>query len=487
MNASNPACIELTKQPQRNSVWGRQSLARQFFIVGSAFSFGAMAVVGLFVTHLIENAVTRNAAASTALYVDSIIAPVLPDMASSEILDETSSRALDETLAQGPLGQRLKAFRLWSPDGRILYSSDPAQIGKQFTPSEDLQKAFSGELVAEFDELDDVESAAERESGLPLLEIYSPLLQPWSGEVVAVTEFYELAEGLKVDLSVARWQSWSAVAAVTLAFFLTLSAIVFRGSKTISHQSRELESRIAELTHLLSQNDALKSRIQRAAAATTALNESYLRTVGADLHDGPAQLVAFAALRVDSGLLSDPGTSKERREKEVSIIKASLDEAMSEIRTICTGLVLPHVESVSLAEMLEELLNSYRARTGKTVELRNRATIKALPVAAKICIYRFIQESLNNGYKHAAGLGQWVNIAQYDDGIEVQVGDAGPGLSQLNSGGSGIGLAGMRDRVESLGGTFHVAPAPAGTIVTMTLPLHNMEAHRHESDPRCGR
>ena len=110
-----------------------------------------------------------------------------------------------------------------------------------------MQKAFSGELVAEFDELDDVESAAERESGLPLLEIYSPLLQPWSGEVVAVTEFYELAEGLKVDLSVARWQSWSAVAAVTLSFFLTLSAIVFRGSKTISHQSRELESRIAEL------------------------------------------------------------------------------------------------------------------------------------------------------------------------------------------------------------------------------------------------
>lgn len=80
-----------------------------------------MALVGLFVTNLIEQAVTRNAAASTALYVDSIIAPLLPDMASDEILDETSSRALDETLAQGPLGERLKAFRLWARDGRILY------------------------------------------------------------------------------------------------------------------------------------------------------------------------------------------------------------------------------------------------------------------------------------------------------------------------------------------------------------------------------
>lgn len=475
VNASDPACIGSTRPTSHYSFWGRQTLARQFFIAGSAFSLAAMALVGLFVTQLIEQTVTRNAASATALYVDSIIAPLLPDMASNDILDETSSRALDETLAQGPLGERLKAFRLWARDGRILYSSDPSQIGGQFTPSEDLQKAFGGELVAEFDELDDIESAAERESGLPLLEIYSPLLQPWSGEVVAVTEFYEVAQGLKVDLSVARWQSWSAVATVTLAFFLSLSAIVFRGSRTIDHQSRELESRVAELTQLLSQNDALKSRIQRAAAATTALNESYLRNLGADLHDGPAQLVAFAALRVDSGLLTDPTTSTERREKEVSVIKTSLDEAMTEIRTICSGLVLPHIESISLEEMLAELLNSYRARTGKAVELHNRAIVSILPIAAKICIYRFIQEALNNGYKHAAGVGQWIDIAPYGDGIEVQVGDAGPGLSRQSSGGSSIGLAGMRDRVESLGGAFSVATAPAGTIVTMRLPLHDME------------
>jgi signal transduction histidine kinase len=474
-NATSPVCVDPARPISHYSVWRRQTLARQFLIAGSALTLTAMALVGIFVTSLIEQAVTRNAAASTALYVDSIIAPLLPDMASTEILDETSSRALDETLAQGPLGERLKAFRLWARDGRILYSSDAAQIGEQFDPSVDLQKAFAGELVSEFDELDDIESAAERKSGLPLLEIYSPLLQPWSGEVVAVTEFYEVAEGLKVDLSVARWQSWSAVASVTLAFFLTLSAIVFRGSRTIDLQSRELKSRVAELTQLLSQNDALKSRIQRAAAATTALNESYLRNLGADLHDGPAQLVAFAALRIGSGLLSDPTTSTERREKEVSVIKTSLDEAMTEIRTICSGLVLPHIESVSLEKMLDELLNSYRARTGKEVTLRNRSTRSVLPVAAKICIYRFVQEALNNGYKHAAGAGQWIDITNRVDGLEVQVGDAGPGSSPRSSGSDSIGLAGMRDRVESLGGAFSFSTTPAGTTVTISLPLRDIE------------
>jgi len=165
----------------------------------------------------------------------------------------------------------------------------------------------------------------------------------------------------------------------------------------------------------------------------------------------------------------------KRREKEVSVIKTSLDEAMTAIRTICTGLVLPHIESASLEEMLAELLDSYRARTGMAVELRNSATISVLPVAAKICIYRFIQEGLNNGYKHAAGAGQWIDIANLGDGIAVQIGDAGPGLSQQNPGSSSIGLAGMKDRVESLGGAFSFATAPAGTTVTMSLPLHDME------------
>ena len=455
--------------------WQKQSLARQFFLAGSAFSLAALVLVGLWVTHLIEETVTRNAAASTALYVDSVIAPLLPDMTRNEVLDETSTRALDETLSQGPLGERLLTFRLWARDGRILYSSDPAQIGQRFDPSENLSAALGGRLIAEFDEIDDTESAAERRSGLPLLEIYSPLLQPWSGEVVAVTEFYEVANDLKNDLQIARLQSWGAVAAVTLAFFLGLSAIVFRGSRTILTQRAELETRVRDLSRLLSQNHALKARIQRASAATAAQNESYLRKLGADLHDGPAQLVAFAALRIDSGVLADPDTTAARRRKEVGTIKNSLDEAMSEIRSICTGLVLPHIENVGLRDVLQELVDGYRARSGRAVDLRRIDAPSALPPAAKICIYRFVQEALNNGYKHAQGKGQWLTVEGTEDAVKVRVGDAGPGFVPGAVKGTGIGLAGMKDRVESLGGSFHIATEPSGTVVTMTLPLREME------------
>ena len=106
-------------------------------------------------------------------------------------------------------------------------------------------------MVAQFDQVDDIESEAERASGQPLLEIYNPVLQPWSGEVVAVSEFYEIATDFSHNLRQALIWSWLAVGLATLGFFLVLSAIVFRGSRTIDNQSRALKDRVSELSVLL--------------------------------------------------------------------------------------------------------------------------------------------------------------------------------------------------------------------------------------------
>ena len=71
---------------------------------------------------------------------------------------------------------------------------------------------------------------------MPLLEIYNPVLQPWSGEVVAVSEFYEVATDLAKELMYAKILGWSAVATIVLSFFGCLYAIVRRGSQTIERQ-----------------------------------------------------------------------------------------------------------------------------------------------------------------------------------------------------------------------------------------------------------
>jgi signal transduction histidine kinase len=454
--------------------WNSQSLARQFLLIGGLVSVGAMILIGAFVAGLIEAAVTRNSAAATALYVDSVVAPILPDMQTNQMLDETVTRALDETLGQGALASRLMSFRLWRSDGLVLYSNDKTLMGKHFAVSDDLKTAFAGKMVANFNNVDDVESEAERASGKPLLEIYNPVLQPWSGKVVAVSEFYEIADEFQHSLDQARLRSWLAVAFFTLAFFLVLSVIVFRGSKTIDDQRRDLKQRVSELSDLLLQNKTLHARVQRASQRAAALNESYLRRIGADIHDGPAQLMAFAALRLDSDVLVNPAVSEATREGEVMAIKESLDEAMREIRNICDGLVLPHIEAADLPEIIQRAVKAHEYRTGSSVDLSMSGTPAQLEPSAKICIYRFIQEALNNGFQHGGGIEQRVVETLRGERVVVEVSDSGPGFDPA-TGRTGIGLAGLRDRVESLGGHFTIESSARGTRVRMSLNLDGLE------------
>ena len=161
MLEANSTTVPLTRSYSWRR-WNHPSLAAQFLLAGGLVSLLAMAVTGFLVESQIETGVTRNSAAVTALYVDSIIAPLLPDMQTSQTLDDSVAQALDETLGQGALGRRLMSFRLWRRDGTILYANDPELTGKRFEPNKNLKAAFDGQLVAEFNRVDDPESDKER-------------------------------------------------------------------------------------------------------------------------------------------------------------------------------------------------------------------------------------------------------------------------------------------------------------------------------------
>jgi signal transduction histidine kinase len=422
-----------------------------------------MLVIGLWVTRQIEDGVTRNTAAATALYIDSVIAPLLQNVTD---LSPGARRALDETLSQGALGSRLVSFKIWLEGGLIAYSSEPSLIGKRFSPSRNLREAWSGHVSAEFNDLDKEESELERAKGVPLLEVYSPIREPWSGKVVAVIEFYEIAHDLEDTLQQVRLRSWFVVAAVTLCMIGLLCGIVFRGSRLIRDQRRALEERVADLSRLLGQNEDLRRRVQGASGRAAALNERYLKRVSADLHDGPAQLLALASLRLDSAPVASAGTAQTN---ELEAIRAFLDEAMREIRNICRGLTLPQLEVLKLPELLKSVVVAHEQRTGTNVALSVPHEAPPLTQSEKICIYRFVQEALANAFRHAGGVGQAV-VADVANGlISLSVSDQGPGFDVGRGAGEGLGIAGLRERVESLGGEFAIESSPSGTRLTMRL------------------
>lgn len=461
MNALSTFAVS-TELRRKLPTW---SLAAQFLVVGAAVSVLAMLFVGLVVSHLIQSAITKNAGATTALYVDSVIAPILPDMRTADRLDESVGRALDETMGQSTLGGSVRFFRLWSDDKKVLYmhAGEPSSAR---SPDEDaLRTAAGGNVVTRYHD--------RTISDTPRLEIYYPLLQPWTGEVIAVAELHETAADLEHELNQARLRSWAAVALVTATFFFILSAIVIRGSQTIDAQSVALRERVGELSKLLSRNRELNARLHRASERATAFNEQYLRRLGAELHDGPAQLIALAALRLDSPALSAGAGSKRARGRELVSMKSSLDEALREIRNICTGLVLPDIEAAELPEILERAVRAHEQRTNVHVALTTSGASPAMAPAAKICVYRFVQEGLNNGFRHAKGVGQEVRQTYEHGRLTVNVIDRGDGFDPEAAGLRNLGLIGLRERIESLGGKFDISSSHKGTILEMMLLLES--------------
>ena len=305
---------------------GNWSLARQFAVAGGAVMLGAMLAAGYWVSAVIEAGVVRNTANTTALYMESVLSPLSQELAEEDRLSPGATRALEEIFENTPLGERVASYKIWKRGGLVAAASDPSLVGLTFEPTQNLREAWSGEVRAEFEthgDAVDAEDASEAAMGVPLLEIYSPVRELWSGEVIAVAEFYEVSHELSADLTRARWQSWLAVSGGMAVIGLLLFAIVLRGSQTIDRQKAELSRQLSDLEALSARNTALRLRVQGAARRASAMNDQSLRRIGADLHDGPAQHLGFAALRLDA--LAD-AACPEARQREIASIGAAVQE-----------------------------------------------------------------------------------------------------------------------------------------------------------------
>ncbi len=447
--------------------WGRLSLATRFAAAAGVVLILATLAIGAFVTARIEEAVVRNSANATALYMDSVIAPISQQLARSPELSPGAQRALEEIFANTPLGERVVSFKFWSGDGTVIWAENDEIIGRRFGLTEDLREAWEGEVIASFDDLHEEENSAEAALGLPLVEIYSPIREVWSGRVIAVAEFYEVAPELARDLRAARAAAWAAVAATTLLLGSLLYVIVLGGSRTIEAQRRTLDQRLEDLRDLSARNHDLRLRVQAAAARAAAQADRTMRGIGADLHDGPAQHLAYAALRLDAmrERLGDHEVGPD-----LDRVAGAVSEAMAEVRALSRGLQLPDIADRPLPAIVEAAVEAHEARTGHAVTVRASCVSPPnLGPAARICVFRVVQEGLANASRHAGGRGLEVELDCSGPELRLAVRDRGPGLPErLREG--GLGLSGLRDRVESLGGTFVArSRSEGGTEILMTL------------------
>jgi signal transduction histidine kinase len=459
----------------------RLSPAQRFMLGSLAILAIGMAGIGAWVTSQIKEGVVDRTAATTALYVDSLVAPPLQDLAESDALTPESIDRLDWLFEDTPLGQQVVVFQVWDPAGQIVYGTVPSLVGQQFPVEDELAHALAGEVSAD---IGAPEGAAELPPNIPrhdLIEIYSPVRSRSSGEVFAAAEFYYTTDALAGDVAAAQRKSWLVVGGATVVIYVLLATFIQRISDTVRRQQRALSDQVVRLTQVVRQNQELHERVRGAAARTAALNERFLRRFSAELHDGPAQEISLALLRLDhlaalAGADERDESVKTEIECELEVIQGSLRRSLKEVRATSSGLLLPHLGALTVAQTLEHVVRGHQRRTGLAANIVQRDLPEQAPLATKIALYRIVQEALNNAWRHAEGAVPTVTVTGSEVRLVIEVADSGPGFDPAITQGSEshLGLVSMRERAESLGGQFHIDSAPGrGTRAIATLPLGN--------------
>jgi signal transduction histidine kinase len=396
-------------------------------------TFYAGSVVGQHIQDLFAN----KAGASTALYMDSVVEPLVQELVTKPSLSEQNRSALERLLSPASSGKPVVAFRIWVHD-QIVFSSRGELVGKQFSPSPSRARAFHGEVVANLD-LDGDDDDDERALQVPILEIYAPVRQTGTNKIIALAETSELAVDLLREIHTAQYTSYAVLASGAIGLILVLFSL-----------TGGLQKEIGELAQQHVQDKLFNRRVCRANRRVLEINEKNLRRVGEELYAGPLQLVAFAQLRLDS-LREAPDQLAE----EVEAISAALKECITQIREVSTGLTPSDLRALSLPKVIGTAICLHEARTATTVTCEFRDVPQDAPYALKSCLYQFTEQTLGNIFRHSAASAKVHVCAKCEgDRLDVEL------LCRLQPVGSRLadaietGGESVRHRIEALGGVL---------------------------------
>jgi signal transduction histidine kinase len=150
-----------------------------------------------------------------------------------------------------------------------------------------------------------------------------------------------------------------------------------------------------------------------------------------------------------------------------------LESTLIDLRNIAAGLVLPELDNLTTEETLRLAVSYHEKMTGTRVT-SDIGDLPLCPTPLRICLFRTVQEALNNAYHHADGRGQTVVASADANWISLVISDVGADVAtgRLPRRNKGLGLTGLRRRVELFRGTFEVTPqTEGGTRVSAKIPV----------------
>jgi signal transduction histidine kinase len=282
---------------------------------------------------------------------------------------------------------------------------------------------------------------------------WSGKLQVWNGERL------QHADGALATQFATLQGSLSRVLAIAFGSGLLL---VMGSMAYIVRLDRQTRARYVELARS-------QQALQQLSARLVDVQEAERRAISRELHDEVGQ--ALGALLVDIGRLSTTlsGDHPETR-TQLDNLKSVAERTFQTVRNIALLLRPSMLDDLGLAAALEWQGREVSRRSEIEVSVESESVPEDLPDEYKICLYRIVQEALNNAVRHSGARNAKVVVERLAESIVVRVTDDGRGFDPVRL--RGMGILGMEERVKRLGGTLRVASEPGrGATVTAELPV----------------
>ncbi len=219
---------------------------------------------------------------------------------------------------------------------------------------------------------------------------------------------------------------------------------------------------------LMAQEEELRLLSQKLVNA----QEEERRSLSRDLHDQIGQVLTAVRIsvgNVEEALHNPDGSDKATVQLEQA--KRLSEQALRSVREIAMGLRPAMLDDLGLGAALEWQARQFSRLCDVPVTARLEGDLDSLSEAHRVCVYRVVQEALNNAAKHAKASEIVITVSGSLAGVRIEVRDNGAGFDTTPKSGTGLGLVGIKERVRQLGGDANIDSRPGlGTTLLAHIP-----------------
>jgi two-component system, NarL family, sensor kinase len=341
-----------------------------------------------------------------------------------------------------------RRIKLWSPEGRILYSDEGRLIGKTFPVGPEEREALeTGQTQAELSDLSEPENQYE-EPAKQLLEVYLPIYTKQTHQRLLFEAYYTYS-----NITEAGRQLWLRFAPFSLGALVLLELLQVPLVLSLARRLRRTQYQREDL-------------LRNALEAT----QEERRRIAGDLHDGVVQDLAGVAFSLGAAARNparDPDDAVKVREAADRV-----RDGVRSLRSLLVEIYPPNLYDEGLEAALSDLLARLEPR-GIETSLRVDAPLDKLDLDATQLIYRAAQEGVRNVVAHADAARVSIAVRAVKDMVVLEVSDDGRGLPgpDLPQRPGHLGLRALGGLAATMGASLTLSSTPGkGTVLALEMP-----------------